>query len=76
MACKRCKSERVMRVGGKCSDLFSASMEGLDHQGYVISDIGIGGGDYLEFSYCLDCGQIQGDFPIEAGAELRAEGIY
>ena len=26
--------------------------------------LGIGGGDYIEFSYCGDCGQIQGDFPL------------
>lgn len=26
--------------------------------------MGIGGGDYVEFDYCLDCGQIQGTFPV------------
>jgi hypothetical protein len=31
---------------------------------YLPSDLGIGGGDDSEFDYCLDCGQIQGTFPM------------
>lgn len=34
-----------------------------EKDGYVPSDMGIGGGDYIEFEWCLDCGQIQGTFP-------------
>ena len=57
-----------MSVSAKCSDLFSASVQGASHQGYVPHDINIGGGDYVEFEYCLDCGQIQGDgFPVKQG---------
>jgi hypothetical protein len=42
-------------------------VQGCDaaHDGYVPSKMGIGGGDYMEFSYCLDCGQIQGKFPVK-----------
>lgn len=36
----------------------------VDHDGEVPENVGIGSGDYLRFSYCLDCGQIQGTFPI------------
>jgi hypothetical protein len=25
---------------------------------------GIGGDDYVEIHYCLDCGQLQGNFPL------------
>lgn len=25
----------------------------------------IGGGDYLVFAYCLDCGQMQGEWPLK-----------
>lgn len=64
MACKKCNSERIASVGGKCSDLFSASIGGAEHDGYVPDDMGIGAGDYLELDYCLDCGQIQGEFPL------------
>lgn len=31
---------------------------------YVPKDMNIGGGDYIRFSYCLDCGKIQNEFPL------------
>lgn len=65
MACQRCKSERCASVSGKCSDLFSMSIQGHSYDGYVPDDIGIGKyGDYVRLTYCLDCGQIQGRFPL------------
>lgn len=71
MPCQRCLSNRLNDVGGKVSDLFHAAIcdfendTVLEHDGYVPDDMGIGGGDYLEMVYCLDCGQIQGKFPLE-----------
>jgi hypothetical protein len=44
--------------------MFNAEINGAEHDGYVPEDLGIGGGDYVQFSYCLDCGQIQGTFPL------------
>jgi hypothetical protein len=38
--------------------------EGFFSDGYVPSDIGIGGDDYIDFIYCLECGQIQDEFPL------------
>jgi len=64
MNCQKCNSERIADVGAKCSDLFNATFQTKDYDGYVPSDMGIGGGDYLDFSYCLDCGQIQGEWPL------------
>jgi hypothetical protein len=60
---------RIANAGGKCSDLFCVSIQVdannvVDHDGYVPMDLGIGGGDYMEISYCLDCGQIQGTWPL------------
>lgn len=63
MTCK-CGSERIVSVNSKCSDLCFVSYKGMEHNGYVPYDLGIGGGDYVEFDYCFDCGQIQGQFPI------------
>lgn len=72
MACQRCKSERVGEASGKCSDLTGFRLGNIDvHSVYVPGDWGIGGGDYLEFNYCLDCGQIQGDWPLPE-TELEA----
>lgn len=61
MACQRCESERVAKITAKCSDCFATD---LGDTNYVPQDMGIGGGDYVEFSYCLDCGQIQGKWPL------------
>jgi hypothetical protein len=55
----------------KCSDRFHAAFDDgasivsdrTDGCGYVPPILGIGEEDYLDFSYCLDCGQIQGKFP-------------
>jgi hypothetical protein len=63
MKCKKCNSERILQAGGKCSDMFSAVIGNNEYSGYVPSDLGIGGGDYVEINVCLDCGQLQGKFP-------------
>lgn len=62
--CQVCASSRIITVSGKCSDLFSAGHQGKEYDGYVPSNLEIGGGDYMEFDYCLDCGRIQGQFPV------------
>ena len=66
MKCQRCASERLARVNAKCSDRCVFTPEQGEHDliGYVPFHVGIGGGDYIQFKYCLDCGQIQGDFPL------------
>ena len=39
--------------------------KGKEQIGYVPSSLNIGGGDYVEFKYCLSCGQIQGKWPAK-----------
>ncbi len=68
--CQNCNSERLMNVSGKCNDLCSLTIGEMERNDYVPDFIGIGGGDYIAFEYCLDCGRIQGDFPIEKIDEL------
>jgi hypothetical protein len=65
MTCQRCKSERIVNISGKVSDLCFARIGDHEHDGYVPDDLGVGGGDYLDFGLCLDCGQLQGEFPRE-----------
>jgi hypothetical protein len=69
MKCQRCNSERVAQISAKCDDMFYQTIKGKEMNGYVPLDMGIGGGDYLEFKYCLDCGQIQGTFPLSLTEE-------
>lgn len=63
MKCQRCPSERVIQVTGKCSDCCGVYMDDSKMNGYVPDDLGIGGGDYIDFDLCLECGQLQGIFP-------------
>jgi hypothetical protein len=69
-ACKTCSSPLLVTVTGKTSDMCYLSFGEKEHDGYVPYGIGIcedNGGDYIEFTYCLDCGTIQSnDFPISA----------
>lgn len=63
--CMRCQSERLVHVNGKTSDLCVVKFLKTNDsfEGKVQSDIGIGGGDYIDFDFCLDCGQIQSVWP-------------
>ena len=61
-----------MSVSSHCSDLCSISLADKDHNGYVPYNLGIGGGDDVEFDLCLNCGQLQGTWPLPlTNAELR-----
>ena len=75
MACQKCGSERIAGVSGKTSDRcdFSIDSKDIHHDGYVPHDVGLGGGDYIEFDYCLDCGQMQGEWPLPL-CELETDG--
>lgn len=75
MACQRCESKRIMSISAKCSDLCVAAINGNEHDGYVPNDIGLKdwSGDYVELDYCLNCGQIQGHFPMDKCALERGK---
>lgn len=62
-ACGRCGSRRLCSVTAKCSDMCSVEVGDKETHGYVPGDLGIGGSDYVELTFCLDCGQIQGGWP-------------
>jgi len=62
--CRECGSGRTAHVLARCSDMCGVQVSGRRHHGYVPRDLGIGGGDDVQFTYCLDCGRIQGAFPL------------
>ena len=64
MQCARCGSFRVADVQSHGRDCNYFSLLGYEHQGYVPPDLGLGEGDDVEFSFCLECGQMLGTFPI------------
>jgi hypothetical protein len=63
MKCQKCESDRVLSVSGKCSDLCSAQFKGKEKDGYMPQVRGVGGGDYIDPTICLECGQAQGTWP-------------
>lgn len=65
LTCQKCNSARLCQITGKCSDCCGVTLGPVEWDGYVPNDIGVGGGDYIELTYCLECGQIQGEFPLE-----------
>lgn len=74
--CRRCNSQRLAHVNAKCSDLCFVTMgSDVEHDGYVPGDMGIGGGDYVEFTWCLDCGTIQDEFPMAETAVEKGESF-
>ena len=71
--CTNCNAMRLASVSGKCSDLSNFEYHGEEIDGYVPCNIGIGGSDYVALTYCLECGTIQGDFPI---SEDAVQGVF
>jgi hypothetical protein len=63
--CQRCNTERVLFISMKVCD-FSVFVNDKHRDAYIPTDIGLGeySSDYLEFEFCLQCGQIQGLFPV------------
>ena len=74
MSCQSCNSDRMMIVAGKCSDLGGIAVNHLliDHDGYMPYGLNVGGGDYIELDVCLDCGQLQGEWPVDDSAVAEA----
>ena len=68
MTCIRCKNENILQVSAKPSDLCTVICKSTGYErgpDYVPGGLGIGGGDYIEFDMCLNCGQVQDTFPKE-----------
>ena len=62
--CQRCSSSRVVEVDAHCRDSCTVESAVNRSVGYAPRDLGLGGGDGVRFVYCLECGQIQGQFPL------------
>ena len=63
-SCQKCKSDRIVMINAKCNDTCQTVLGDVEEVGYL-PDVGIGHGDYIDFEFCADCGQIQGDFPLQ-----------
>ncbi len=59
--CQRCGSERIVVIQGK---LTAVSFD-LGYKEVLPQKSNLGYFNELSFDYCLECGQVQGDFPEE-----------
>jgi hypothetical protein len=71
--CQKCNSQRIADIQAKHSDCFNISIGNREHDGYAPKIPNVCGGDYTRFELCLDCGQVQGKFPIDT---LDMENSY
>lgn len=62
-----------MSVSAKCHDLCSVSLDGEETDGYVPHGVNIGGGDYVNFDVCVECGHIFGTWPLPNRAHISDE---
>lgn len=66
MHCQKCDSDRVIDFSAKCSDCYSATFKDQEHEGYVnLPEELQAYGDYVDMAVCLECGQTQGNFPMD-----------
>ena len=78
MKCTKCKSERIVSINAKCTDACEFREENSDQETTfkeVPENIffGRGGyGDYINMSFCAECGQIQSKFPISQSVIKKA----
>ncbi|MDB4278240.1 hypothetical protein N9917_01420 [Deltaproteobacteria bacterium] len=73
-----CTHERTLRVSGKCSDMCSVHWpDGSSSDGYAPRIQGLGGGDDVEVTVCIDCHKALGlpsaDDILAVQAEMAAE---
>ena len=64
MKCQACGSERLADLSTMC-DMCIVNIGEREYTGQVPDDIGVSAdGQFIEFQWCLDCGQIQGQWPL------------
>lgn len=64
MTCDRCGSDRILEITGKVSDRGDYRYKDKEVDGYAPDVDNICGGDYIEPDICLECGKVQGEFPV------------
>ena len=71
-----CGSDIVVRVNAKCDDRcivgVTSNLGDEERNGYVPYNLSIGGGDYIKFKYCANCGRIQNFKPLSENGAREA----
>lgn len=76
MVCKKCESERSITISGKVSDLCAVTINHLSFttEGYPPLIPNVCGNEMIRFTFCVDCGTIQGYQPMSDN-ELLDTGL-
>ena len=64
MNCDSCGSDRILQICGKVSDRGDYEFKGNVVDGYAPYVENVCDGDYIDPDICLNCGKVQGIFPI------------
>lgn len=77
MACQRCQSKRVALINAKCADLchFECDADGVERNDYPPELDSLATYKYIRIEICLDCGTVQGKFPISRETVREACGL-
>jgi hypothetical protein len=60
-------------VSGKCSDMCHSRFKNKDRNDYAPRVEGLEGGDYISLKVCLECGQVQGEWPQPDPEEFETD---
>lgn len=71
--CQRCESNRIAFLGGQSNDYGYAHFQGKTQEGYLPFVKNLCDCDGCDFSVCLDCGQVQGNFPVDINLHAADE---
>jgi len=64
VSCQKCGSDRILHLNCKHDDRFGCYVGDFEIENDYAPHIDdLCGGDYTDFVVCLDCGQMQGEFP-------------
>ena len=74
--CQTCGSRRIAYIHSESKDLndFKFNDDGFGTGYLPEGDVGINDGEDIDFYYCLNCGQIQGKWPLTEEAIEEALG--
>lgn len=71
--CQRCNSKRIVEIVAKCPDGFDVYFDDKCYESKSIDNIC--DGEYIEPAICSDCGQCQGEWPVNL-ENLKQYKIY
>lgn len=63
--CQRCGSSRLCEVFAHSKDSSVVKFAGQEHDGYFPEIKNVCGNDDCDITVCLECGQLQGEWPVE-----------